>query len=215
MHPLLAEYRVLVAFLGKALGAQYEVVLHDLTLESPAIVAIANNHSGRTPGAPLTDLALRFVAGKVYEQQDYEVNYRGVSKAGAVLRSSTMFIKDEAGQLIGMLCLNYDTSAYLGLAQQLAALFQMQPPADEAPVLPALQGGNASIETFSESIGDVVQSVLRGVLEDGSIPPDRLTQEEKLAVVEALSQKGIFLLKGSVSEVARLLCSPRPPSTAT
>ena len=49
MDARLEPYRVVVSFLGEALGPDYEVVLHDLTSEDGTIVAIVNNHiSGRT-----------------------------------------------------------------------------------------------------------------------------------------------------------------------
>ena len=35
------------------------------------------------------------------------------------------------------------------------------------------------------------------------MPVDRLTQDEKMEIMDALNRKGVFLLKGSVSHVAR------------
>ena len=47
-NTILEQYKILVDFLGKALGPDYEVVLQDLTDRKNAIIAIANNHiSGR------------------------------------------------------------------------------------------------------------------------------------------------------------------------
>ena len=64
MDARLEPYRVVVSFLGEALGPDYEVVLHDLTSEDGTIVAIVNNHiSGRTEGAPLSNMALRLSGG--------------------------------------------------------------------------------------------------------------------------------------------------------
>ena len=60
---ILQHYTVLVEFLGKALGPDYEVVLHDLSSKDFAIAAIANGHiSGRKVGGPLTDAALRMLS---------------------------------------------------------------------------------------------------------------------------------------------------------
>ena len=108
MDARLEPYRTLVSFLGEALGPDYEVVLHDLTSEEGTIAAIVNNNiSGRTEGAPLSNMALRFIHGKVYEKQPYVAGYQGASQAKGRLRSSTMFIKD-GNELIGMLCINFD-----------------------------------------------------------------------------------------------------------
>ena len=122
MDARLEPYRTLVSFLGEALGPDYEVVLHDLTSEEGTIAAIVNNNiSGRTEGAPLSNMALRFIHGKVYEKQPYVAGYQGASQAKGRLRSSTMFIKD-GSKLIGMLCINFDAAKYSRMAQELLAL---------------------------------------------------------------------------------------------
>ena len=45
---LFQQYSILVDYLGKVLGPDYEIVLHDLTQSNKEVVAIANGHiSGR------------------------------------------------------------------------------------------------------------------------------------------------------------------------
>lgn len=180
MDARLEPYRVVVSFLGEALGPDYEVVLHDLTSEDGTIVAIVNNHiSGRTEGAPLSNMALRFIQERMYEKQDYLAGYQGASQAKGRLRSSTMFIKDN-GQLIGMLCINFDAGKYSRIAQELLALC------------------GAHTEPSSTGIG--VENFVSSL-------PDRLTMEEKIRIVESLHHAGIFYMKGAVSEVAAQLGS--------
>ena len=180
MDARLEPYRVVVSFLGEALGPDYEVVLHDLTSEDGTIVAIVNNHiSGRTEGAPLSNMALRFIQERMYEKQDYLAGYQGASQAKGRLRSSTMFIKDN-GQLIGMLCINFDAGKYSRIAQELLALC------------------GAHTEPSSTGIG--VENFVSSL-------PDRLTMEEKIRIVESLYHAGIFYMKGAVSEVAAQLGS--------
>ena len=164
MDARLEPYRVVVSFLGEALGPDYEVVLHDLTSEDGTIVAIVNNHiSGRTEGAPL----------------------------------STMFIKDN-GQLIGMLCINFDAGKYSRIAQELLALCG-------AHTEPSSTG--IGVENFVSSLPDAVQNAIAEVTGSAGLPPDRLTMEEKIRIVESLHHAGIFYMKGAVSEVAAQLGS--------
>ena len=187
MDARLEPYRVVVSFLGEALGPDYEVVLHDLTSEDGTIVAIVNNHiSGRTEGAPLSNMALRFIQERMYEKQDYLAGYQGASQAKGRLRSSTMFIKDN-GQLIGMLCINFDAGKYSRIAQELLAL--------------------CGVENFVPSLPDAVQNAIAEVTGSAGLPPDRLTMEEKIRIVESLHHAGIFYMKGAVSEVAAQLGS--------
>ena len=205
MHFLLEQYKVMVEFLGQALGGDYEVVLHDLSEGHNAIVAIANGGiSGRGVGAPLTNMALRFLADKEYEQHDYKVGYRGVSRKNGHLRSSTMFIKDEAGQVIGMLCVNFDPAHCVQAANAVLALcglpgMSLQTGEDA--------GASAGAETFVGSVPDAVRSAIEEVTGATGVPASRLTMEEKIRIVDALNQGGLFYLKGAVSEVAAQLGS--------
>ncbi|MBS7082539.1 MAG: PAS domain-containing protein [Faecalibacterium prausnitzii] len=196
MDARLEPYRTLVSFLGEALGPDYEVVLHDLTSEEGTIAAIVNNNiSGRTEGAPLSNMALRFIHGRVYEKQPYVAGYQGASQAKGRLRSSTMFIKD-GSELIGMLCINFDAAKYSRMAQELLPLCGAHQ--EPSPTL--------GVENFVSSLPDAVQAAITDVT--GSVlPPDRLTMDEKIRIVDDLQQAGIFYMKGAVSEVAAQLGS--------
>ncbi len=147
---LLRQYAKLTEFLGRALGPDYEVALHDLTDTNRSLIAIANGHiSGRKVGAPLTNRALSILRDKSYEQTDYRIHDYGLSVNGKELRSNTMFIKQD-GQLIGMLCINFDDSRYRAVADQVLGLchpdafFARDGEAEEALSRPAP-------ETFSNS----------------------------------------------------------------
>ena len=187
MDARLEPYRTLVSFLGEALGPDYEVVLHDLTSEEGTIAAIVNNNiSGRTEGAPLSNMALRFIHGRVYEKQPYVAGYQGASQAKGRLRSSTMFIKDGS----------FDAAKYSRMAQELLALCGAHQ--EPSPTL--------GVENFVSSLPDAVQAAITDVT--GSVlPPDRLTMDEKIRIVDDLHQAGIFYMKGAVSEVAAQLGS--------
>ena len=201
----LAQYTALVKFLGAALGPDYEIVLHDINGKDQSVAAIANGRiSGRNVGAPLTDKALRFIADKTYQDQDFLCNYTGRSKDERTLRASTMFIKDDGGRLIGMLCINFDPSRYQKASQDILKRCGLDGEIflEDNHLHPA-----GEVENFSDSISEVTDTVLKRYLKDG-IPPERLAQEEKMAIVNQLEERGIFLLKGAVNEVAtRLPCS--------
>ena len=119
---LLERYKLVVEFLGKALGPDYEIVLQEVGTESSGIVAIANGGiSGRVVGSPLTNNALKMIMQKQYETADYSMNYTGQLSSGKTIRSSTMFIMDEGG-LVGLLCINFDDSRYKNLCENILHL---------------------------------------------------------------------------------------------
>ena len=208
---LLQQFSKLTEFLGRALGPDYEVALHDLTDKDCSIVAIANNHiSGREIGAPLTNVALKIIADRSYLTSDYRVHYRGVSADGKMLRSSTFFIKDDAGALIGMLCINFDDSRYKALSDSILGLchpdtfvetnFLFDEQRLATQLLPE------ELESFQHTPRGVAGSEVANVLRDLNVAADRLTQDEKMEVVGVLESRGVFLLKGAVKDVAEALC---------
>lgn len=194
----------IIDFLGKALGESCEVVLQDTRENRMSIMAIANGHiSGRKVGSPLTDLALHFVTDEVWKTKDSVSNYFGKTRDGRTLKSSTFFIKQD-GQLLGMLCVNIDASEYLDVGKKVLKLIGMEAlgPSDAEPM--------PQSENFYENMEEIIQSVLT----DMNIDPRKqgrlrhLTQSERLAIVERLMDKGVFILRGAVSSVAeKLSCS--------
>lgn len=213
-HPLLQHYIVLTEFLGKVLGPDYEVVLHDMTDKNRSVIAIANSHiSGRDIGAPLTSKALRFLKDKVYEHKDYELEYNGISANGKTLRSSTMFIKQN-GKLIGMLCINFDDTSYRDLSERILQLCHPNTYINALDLLgePSEAGEKArasvSVERFHNSIDAVAADVISRELERIGVTADRLTQDERMQVIRTLDAEGVFLIKGVVKDVAAALhCS--------
>jgi predicted transcriptional regulator YheO len=189
-----------VEFLGKACGDNCEVVLQDLREGKMCIVAIANGHiSGRSVGAPPTDLALRLIAQGSWKTSDYVCNYEGKTKDNRSLRSSTFFIKNE-GKLLGMLCVNVDTSKYTQLSENILRLAGLSSQTIQ-------QAAEPQTENFYENMEESIKSVLRELTVPES-SKGRLSQNERLTIIERLMDRGIFLLRGSVSSVAeKLQCS--------
>lgn len=193
-------YVPLVHFLGAFLGPSCEVVLHDTSSKEQSVLAIANNHiTGRKEGAPLTDLALKFVLNREYEHRDWVMGYTALSKDNRPLHSATFFIRDTAGELAGMLCLNMDIADLLTARDILNRMARVVQP--EAP-----EPGTADhSEIFSDSIEDLTEQLITQVVQAADIPPERMTAAEKMEIVRTLHTRGVFLLKGTVSVVANLL----------
>lgn len=204
------KYSLVVEFLGKALGPDYEVVLHDAEDHINSIVAIENGHvSQRTIGGPLTNFGLEVISDESYKDQDYKVNYNGVSKDHRILRSSTMFIKDDDENIVGMLCINFDDRRYKDISSSILKLchpdrlVEINSSYDSVDSLL-----NSAGETFYDSVTEDANNLIKKYLEENNITKERLTQDDRLNIVAELNQKNIFRLKGAVREVAKQLgCS--------
>lgn len=216
---ILHQYTLLVDFLGKALGPDYEIVLHDITSEPSRIVAIANSHiSDREIGSPTANAALQMLATNSYKTNDFLYNYQVSTEDGRILRASTMFIKDEDGSPIGLLGINFDDSRYKSLCQNLFSAIHpekflkaenfMFPPIS-APLEAAPQQPDSLTDDFSMDISTLMEKAFENVTASLDTPMERLNQQEKRDIVQKLQERGVFKLKGGISFVAkRLSCSP-------
>ena len=198
----------LVKFLGEVLGDAYEIVLQDVRPDKMQIVNIANGQvSGRSVGAPMTDLSLQICADESWKIKDYESNYTGVTKNGKMLKSSTFFIKED-DKLVGMLCINQDTSRFKALSEEILRIGGV-----EFPKTTSAEKSNAAvpqkIENFSENISEITIRAIRDTLgPESQIPLNHLKQHERMKIVENLNNSGVFIMRGAVSEVAaQLECS--------
>lgn len=200
---ILDIYKQMVPFLGEALGSNCKIVLFDLTQKKEEVIAIANGTlDGKGIGAPLTDLARSIIKKGTWKEQDYITNFLGRTRDGHLLRSSNLFIKED-GHLLGMLCLNINVEAYQNISRDILRLSGL--PEDFFTISPK----EIEVEQLSETITNAAEAT-RFTIHDlyGQIEADRLTQSEKLEIIKSLKKKDIFLIKGSVSQVAaELKCS--------
>lgn len=209
----LQQYKILVEFLGKALGPDFEIVLQDLTDNNNAIIAIANEHiSGRTVGSPLTNTALQMLSSKFYKKNDYLCNYEGITEQGHTLRSSTMFIKNETGTPIGLLCINFDDSRYEELVKNLHSLihpvnFHSNGFGLEQTMTLSENADTGSYthvaENFPMDISTLMQKIFDDTTASLDTPANRLNQSERKEVMVKLNEQGLFQLKGAISFVAK------------
>lgn len=205
-----------VHLLGDMLGDNTEIVLHVIEEDHSYIAAIENGYiSGRNKDSPLTELALSFIKNKVYVNNQYVKNYKGITKDNKQIRASTFFIKDEFGELDAMLCFNIDVTRVRNIANDILALenLSITDLLDQSinMVGPEEQGlsfnNNYSgefIEYFSESLHDFFESIV------SEKNVESLQLEQKIKIVQQLFDRGYFEIKGAVPQVAKLLKVSEP-----
>ncbi|OHY30160.1 hypothetical protein BI362_07560 [Streptococcus parauberis] len=207
----LNHWKTVIAFLSGVLGINYEIILHVIDEDDIYIGEIVNNHiSGRTKNSPLTTFALDLINKKVYLEKDYVTNYKAiVSPENKEVRGSTYFIKNDQGQLEGMLCINLDISAYKNIAANVLSLANL----DLGQLIPDLtqkattMTQEETVEVLSNNIQDIISEIIDPSLINQNI---QLSQDVKIEIVTKLSEKGVFQLKGAVSKVAEILKISEP-----
>lgn len=210
MYKYLEPYAKIVDFLGKALGDNCEIALHDLTSEEQEIVAIANNQlSGREVGAKLSNLSLHYLDTKQYLNNDFVMNYKTVGPDGKLMRAATYFIKEDGKEMpVGMLCINVNISdleyltatikKILGVKEEKEIEFKMDNP----------------VEILSSPLDEMIDMYIKECLEKMGFPSyflaERLNVDEKIKVVKYLQEKGTFKVKGAIVLVAEKLAVSEP-----
>ena len=205
----LERYIPLAEFLSKCYGDDVEVVLHDIANLEHSAIAIYNNHvSGREMGAPMTYFGLKIIREKMYAENNFVIDRKNVLNNGKVLRSSTYFIKDDDGSLLGTLCINVDVSKYVELMDLFEKLAYGKGGAEEEPLRPK-EPALDTRETFPTTVEDLIQGTIREFVgPDGAV--DDLTVDRKIELVSSLSEKGIFMFKGTVKKVSQALGVSEP-----
>ncbi|MDV7105858.1 PAS domain-containing protein [Vibrio sp. TH_r3] len=194
MNNNLQLFKNIASFLAQQMQ-DCEFVIHDLSNLERSIVFIGNGHiSGRTVGDSATDLVLRVLKDKEFLTKDYTDIYKSVSSTGKAFNSSTFFIKDN-NELVGLLCINQDLTNYQNMFDALGGILRTSNPARPAAVSERLVPSVSSLPT------NVIEEVFNKKVSNVT----RLTKEERMEVIKELDKKGIFLLKGSISEVAKTL----------
>jgi predicted transcriptional regulator YheO len=183
----------LVTGLAAQFGENCEVVLHDLTgsYES-SIVAIANGHiTGRKVGDPGTNLGLELLRGNHVNGNKF--NYLTQTKDGRILRSSSMYMKNKAGKIIGSLCINMDITDLMVAEKTLKNL--INPAGEQTEVR----------ESFVTSVSDLLDALIQEAQEVIGKPVAVMTKEDKMRMIQLLDAKGAFLIKKGGEKICTYL----------
>lgn len=186
---ILDSYKNLLNGLSDYFGEGLEIVLHSLEDLDHSVVKIVNgHHTGRSTGAPITDLALSMLK-KINERdrEDY-ISYFTQNKNKQPLKSSTILIRGEKQRVIGLICMNF----YLN-----TPLYN---------ILSLFQNNNSHLpETFNDSIVESIRASVEHariqVEANTSIPPSLRNRE----IISLLFHQKIFSHKNAVSIVADCL----------
>lgn len=192
----LEEVFPLADFLSDAFGSMAEIVVHDVKNLESSVVYIKNGIlSGRKVGDGTTDQALRLIKTGKANKSDFVSNYRGKSVNGHVFRSFTYFVKNSDEQLIGLLCLNVNVT---GLDDAIGILSSLRGSGNVGVILPP----TIAEENLQGDSSETIRRIVHAAISQSGIPADRMTKDERQAVLERIQEEGVFLMKGAVTIVA-------------
>ena len=195
-------YRPIIEFLALFLGSEAEIILTDT--EKVLLVEHPMDDSCYV-GAPLSEMQRALIQNPKCSTLPYNINYRTLSGKGDKMRSATMFIR-EGGTLVGLLTINHNVGELVRIRTYLNTLIS----GDQGHnVLQPVAKPMQTYETLTLSVTEIINQVLEESAIRFNSSPNRLTAHEKLSVIREMDNRGVFLAKGSVMEVAEKLGSSK------
>lgn len=192
VHPILLPFIPVVELLGKMLGSDYEIVLHDVTDGDTSIVALVNgNLTGRDVNAPMTDFGRFLMSDPKALDVDYIANYPSEAGNGRPMRSGVSLIKDENDKLVGFLCINFDMTK--GSILKDMGDFMMR--------TDLLSFDTVKTEKFSGIKDD--HSLIEKARKKFGKPLNFLSSEERKQCIKYMDNLGFFELKGAIESLAK------------
>ena len=173
--------------LAKGIASQFgpncEVVVHDLDSNDPesSIVAIENGQvTGRKVGDGPSHVVLETLRGDREKLQDH-LCYLTKTKDGKILKSTTIYIRNDDGTPIGIFGINYDITLMLAMENMLRQFTATEKESREP-----------------EAISRIEQSVkLVGK------PVALMHKEDKVKAIQFLNETGAFLITKSGDKVCK------------
>ena len=186
-------YKRLAHALALQFGSGCEVVVHDLEAADPShsIVAIENGHvTGRKLGDGPSHVVLEALhAGE--ERLEDRLAYLTKTADGKILKSSTVFIRDDHGRTVGIFAINYDITILRAMGDTIAEVVGTGPSAPREP------------EPIVRSVADLLDDLIEQSVQLVGTPVALMTKEEKVRAIRYLNDTGAFLITKSGPKVCK------------
>lgn len=184
--------------IAKGIAAQFgsncEVVLHKVSEESTvhSIVAIENGHvTGRKVGDGPSHVVLEQLKKGGLGQENH-LCYLTKTSDGRILKSSTMYIRDNEGKVSAILGINYDISAFT-MAE--AALKEL--------IAYSAEDSQREPERIAINVNELLDDLIDQSVKLIGKPAVMMNKEEKIKAIQFLNQRGAMLITKSGDKIAK------------
>jgi len=122
-------------------------------------------------------------------------NYFTKTKDGKLLRSSSIYLKNDAGVVIGSICVNFDISGYLLMEGML----------NEITNSSNRNGSPETTEVFANNVNELLDHLILECQEAIKKRPEEMTRADKIKMIEFLDSKGAFLITKAGDRICEYL----------
>ena len=113
------------------------------------------------------------------------------TKDGKILKSSTVFIRDDHGRTVGIFAINYDITILRAMGDTIAEVVGTGPSAPREP------------EPIVRSVADLLDDLIEQSVQLVGTPVALMTKEEKVRAIRYLNDTGAFLITKSGPKVCK------------
>ncbi|MFW2368311.1 MAG: helix-turn-helix transcriptional regulator [Desulforhopalus sp.] len=187
--------------ISSVFGDRCEVVIHDFSDLKSSLVYIEGDVTNRPLGSPIPDMLYRLLK-EFGDEAPHKFGYKSTTEDGKVIKCSTTMVRDDNGKLEGCLCINFNVTDFAFLATAFNDFTFIQ-----------LEGGpgtnGAAQNGTPASFGETMESAIDFAIADYGKVPAMMDKADKLSIMQKLDKDGVFMIKGSVDYMARVLGASR------
>ncbi len=178
--------------ISKQFGPDCEVVVHDLASndQNSTIVAIENGHvTDRKVGDGPSHVVLEALRSGRENLSDH-LGYLTRTKDGKILKSSTIYIRNDDGEAIGIFSINYDITLMLAMDENIKQFVSTEQPQREP-------------ERISHNVSELLDELIEQSVKIVGKPVALMAKEDKVKAIQFLNETGAFLITKSGDKVCK------------
>ena len=180
----------LLTLIASQFGSNCEVVLHDLTNDyNHTIVDIRNSHiTNRKIGGCGSNLGLEVLSGSVVEGDRF--NYVTTTPDGKILRSSSIYLQNDEGKVIGSICINLNITESLQFEGFLRQYNHFEA---------------SQSEFFAQDVNNLLDYLIQQAQNLVGKEPRDMNKDERITFLTYLYRKGTFQISKSSIKICEIL----------
>ena len=178
--------------IARQFGPNCEVVVHDLCAAEAehSIVAIENGHiSGRRVGDGPSHVVWEALKADPALLED-RLAYLTRTEDGKILKSSTVFLRDDEGKPVGIFAINYDITMMKAMEDTLHIFTAPEEPSQEP-------------QTITHNVNDLLDDLIQQSVALVGKPAALMNKDDKVKAIQFLNQNGAFLVTKSGDKIAK------------
>ena len=183
--------RHLAKGLADQFGPNCEIVIHDLSdnYKENSIVAIENGHvSNRKVGDGPSLAVLDALKSDPQKLEDH-ASYLTKTKDGRILKSTTIYIRNDEQKIIGVFSINYDITELIMIENAIKPLVSVESEEKASPIP----------QNVTDLLNDLIEESTRQV----GKPVPLMTREDKIKAIKFLNDRGALLITKAGDKISK------------